>query len=424
MNGRNKRTLRILITGTNSTFDNGDAAMSSMAIKSLKNVFPSAKFIIGSTYRDGDSERYRHMLPSESNDITIISAINSLKIPQTIRAIFVILRYVPEFLSADLCIDISGDGYSDVAQHSIASSLTHSIQLFIALSLRKKIVICAQSIGPFRNIFTRSFAKYVINRVNLVTVREEISKNYLRSLGITKPPVEVTGDLAFLLDPIPSEQAMQLLVNENVLVGNRILVGIAVSEIISNWAFPDISDPRIKYNLYIDLMGKLADFLVETLNCVVILIPQSVGPFARHDDRIAMGNIYKRVRYRNSVAMINGQYTPQEIRGIIGQCRLLVSGKMHSAIAAVSMFVPVVILAYSFKTPGIFGRKLGIAEAIIDVRTTPSKEFLQKLLARVGIVWDSRDDISRKLRIVIPQEKANAFLNAKLIEGLVESMEI
>jgi colanic acid/amylovoran biosynthesis protein len=388
--------LRILITGTNSTFDNGDAAMSSMAIMSLKKILPNSSFVIGSTYCFGDEARYKRMLPNESKDVTIVGAINSAKVPQAIRAVLVILRYIPEFFKADFCVDISGDGYSDVAQHSFASSITHNIQLLIAISLRKKVAICAQSIGPFKKTFTRSLARYVIDRVSLVTVRETISKKYLRSIGVANPNIELTGDLAFLLDPVSAEKAKNFLTKENVPV-NHALVGIAVSDIISDWAFPDIKDRQLKYTFYIDSMIKLADYFVEKFCCTVLLIPQSIGQYARHDDRRAMRNIWKGVKNTKDVVMIAGEYTPQEIRAIIGQCQLIVSGKMHSAIAAVSMYIPVVVLAYSYKTPGIFGAKLDLNNAIIDVRSIFSTDFLSILFEKVNQTWNNREEISKKI---------------------------
>ena len=55
--------VRILITGTNTTLDTGESAMASMAVKSLKLVFPNAHFVVGSTQKNIDSERWRRMLP-------------------------------------------------------------------------------------------------------------------------------------------------------------------------------------------------------------------------------------------------------------------------------------------------------------------------------------------------------------------------
>lgn len=69
---------------------------------------------------------------------------------------------------------------------------------------------------------------------------------------------------------------------------------------------------------------------------MVVLMPQCIGSFARHDDRIAMKHVYLKVKNPDKMVMIQDDYVPQEIRGIIAQCKLMVTAKMHAAIAAVS----------------------------------------------------------------------------------------
>ena len=122
MNKGSKKAMRILITGTNTTLDNGESAMSSSAIKSFKKVFPTAEFVIGSTQKKIDAARWRRMLPEESRSFKIVGGTDSARVPRSLRAILVILKYLPEFLLADLCLDISGDGYSDLTQFRVASS--------------------------------------------------------------------------------------------------------------------------------------------------------------------------------------------------------------------------------------------------------------------------------------------------------------
>ncbi|MDR0461512.1 MAG: hypothetical protein LBH62_08865, partial [Nitrososphaerota archaeon] len=76
----NRKMLKILITGTNTTFDNGEAAMASMAVKCLKQVFPYAKIVIGSTQKEVDNKRWERMLPQESKDISLVGVSNASKL--------------------------------------------------------------------------------------------------------------------------------------------------------------------------------------------------------------------------------------------------------------------------------------------------------------------------------------------------------
>jgi polysaccharide pyruvyl transferase WcaK-like protein len=65
----------------------------------------------------------------------------------------------------------------------------------------KPMIVCSATIGPFASSFLRNVAKRVLNEVDLITLREHYSKDYLYHIGINKPETVLTADLAFLLEP-------------------------------------------------------------------------------------------------------------------------------------------------------------------------------------------------------------------------------
>jgi polysaccharide pyruvyl transferase WcaK-like protein len=291
--------------------------------------------------------------------------------------------------------------------------------LLIGILLRKPVVVYAQSIGPFETVLTRFLARFVLNKVSLIIVRESISENYLNINRISRPDVVLTSDSAFLLDPISPIEAKSILAKEGVDVENRPIFGVAMSQIIHRWMFPDCRDSRRKYELYTDTMARVADYLVERFDSTVILLSQCIGKFARHDDRIAAMETYRKVVHPDRVKVILGQYTPSELKGVIGCCQLMVSSKMHSAIAAVTMLVPTVVLAYSYKTQGIFGRKLGMTHLIVDVRHSNSKTLFEEITEKIDHAWSSRKRISNVLHEKVNIEKKQAIRSAILAAGLI-----
>ena len=101
----------------------------------------------------------------------------------------------------------------------------------------------AQSIGPFKNIITRSIAKYIFNHAELITVRDPITFEYIKNfLNKNIEPIQ-TADIAFLLQPEIDFKKMNLRDSYPVW-------GISMSQIISRWAFPDIEDSKKKYKLF------------------------------------------------------------------------------------------------------------------------------------------------------------------------------
>ncbi len=69
-----------------------------------------------------------------------------------------------------------------------------------AKSKGKKVVLLAQGIGPITSFLGKRNAASALGMCDLITVRDQTSLSVLRSLGYKKP-VEVTGDLAWLVEP-------------------------------------------------------------------------------------------------------------------------------------------------------------------------------------------------------------------------------
>ena len=61
-------------------------------------------------------------------------------------------------------------------------------------------MLYANGLGPIKekNI---PLVKYVLNKVDLITLRENVSLDEITRCGITKPKVRITADPAFNLEP-------------------------------------------------------------------------------------------------------------------------------------------------------------------------------------------------------------------------------
>lgn len=65
-------------------------------------------------------------------------------------------------------------------------------------------MLYAQSIGPFKYKYGSKLIKYILNKVNIITTREKISKIVLDDLNVSTPSF-VTADAAFSLPSIPKK---------------------------------------------------------------------------------------------------------------------------------------------------------------------------------------------------------------------------
>ncbi|MCL2172295.1 MAG: polysaccharide pyruvyl transferase family protein [Candidatus Bathyarchaeota archaeon] len=212
---RVKKPFKILITIINTTVNNGESAMASIMVKSLKQVFPYTQLSIDSNQKETDNKHWKQMLPKERKDISLVGISSASKLSRKLEANAVIFRYIHDFLKTDTCIDNNGDSFSDTTQFSLGTAVSHSFQLQDNIVFRKPIVICAQSVGSFNNGLSCFIAQFVINNVNLVTVREKISTNKLKKLGsIGKPVLIVSSFFAFLLLFVSSQEEQTMLIEE------------------------------------------------------------------------------------------------------------------------------------------------------------------------------------------------------------------
>ena len=88
-------------------------------------------------------------------------------------------------------------------------------------------MLYANGLGPISDKNVPKVTR-VLNKVDLITLRENISMNEIRRCKITKPRVEVTADPAFLLKPCSDERADELL--KSFGAADRPLVAISVRE--------------------------------------------------------------------------------------------------------------------------------------------------------------------------------------------------
>lgn len=312
------------------------------------------------------------------------------------------------YYESDVIINTGGDVLTD--DYSAAS--TYLSNLFFGIALNKPVIILAESVGPFNSISKR-IAKFILNRTKLITLREELSFDYLTTLGVDKPPIHVTADIAFALEPIEGEKLNSILSFERI-PKDKPLVGISASKIVSRFGFENINDSRAKYDKYLKIMAKLVDYLVSKINATILFIPHVYGP-GDSDDRLVAVDMMELIINKENVVIINNEYSPEELKGIIGQCDLFIGSRMHAMIASTSMLVPTVAIAYSNKTHGVIGKMLGLDNYVLDIKDFSENE----LLNRVDLAWNNRANITAILEERIPLVKAAALSNGKLVGELI-----
>lgn len=322
------------------------------------------------------------------------------------------------YLDADVVICRGGDTITSI--YGIGSYVSVIFQISLALLLGKPVIAYAHTIGPFpdgvKGKFLRFLTKIILNKLDLIMVREKNTRKLLNDIGITRPLIYLTADPAFLLEPASEDTIKKLLQDIGInLDTDRPIIGIVPSAIIHRF-ISSASTEEEKERIYVRLMASLVDRLINDLDATIVLIPHVYGP-TPNDDRIPIKKILQLARFKPKIKPIFKELSPEELKGIIGQLDVLISARMHPIIHAISMHVPVIGIEYSHKVSGIF-EVLGIEKICVRLSN------LDNISALAKITYFNKEKIKKELAGKAMQMKVRAMMNAMLVRQFLRKAQV
>jgi len=318
-----------------------------------------------------------------------MATLNLLQLPNSI---------LKEYKNADIIIDIWGIIFSD----SLGADPIVYTTLLISRLLNKPVIKYTADIGPFNTRWNRLFAKLYLNNRELIFARNEATREYLHELGLSSP-IYLCPDTAFLLEPATSEKSEALLQEKR---KGKAIIGIVVSHMISR-------RERDK-GKYASLMAKIAGYLTQKLNAVVILIPNEVF-LGRYDDLHVARRIYARTKAKDKVMMLTEGYPAEELKGIIGTCDLLIGARYHSIVAALSMSIPTLAVSWHHKYDAVM-MLVGQEKYVCDVESLS----FDKLRGMIDSLWENREEIRATIESRLPFVKESVLLCGEKVKQILD----
>ena len=140
---------------------------------------------------------------------------------------FAAVRLLRAIREADLVISGGGSLLQDVTSKR---SLAYYLSVIAAAKWkRKKVMLFAQGIGPIRSRFMRLLTRLVVNRADVITVRDHDSAEELARMGVPAAKVEVTADPVLMLNP-ESKVMGKAILAEAGLNPYKPIIGVSVRE--------------------------------------------------------------------------------------------------------------------------------------------------------------------------------------------------
>ncbi len=133
-----------------------------------------------------------------------------------------------------------------------------------------------------------------------------------------------------------------------------------------------------------------------------------------HDDAQYLGLLAAALTDGISREVLGGRPTSIEQRGVVASADVVIVGRYHPAVFAVSAEVPVLAVPYEHKAAGLM-EAAGLSEFCIELdAVTP-----ERLGACASELWERRDEVRDRLARTEPQLRASAARTSDLMAQLL-----
>lgn len=226
--------------------------------------------------------------------------------------------------------DVLLSGGGSLLQDSTSTrSLMYYLSIIVAAkALGKKVMLYANGIGPVSRRQNRRIVKRVVNKADLITLREENSFSELKAMGVDERKCFVTADPVFTMDCSSKETAQEMLKNAGVPL-DKPIVGVSVR----NWRDMDG---------FIDDFARLCDVIGEKYNRTIVFIVMQVPQDIKISQKV-------QEKMKTKSYLLKEPYTPFEIMGIIRCMDFILSMRLHTLIFAARQHIPLIGFVYDPK---------------------------------------------------------------------------
>lgn len=283
---------------------------------------------------------------------------------------------------------------------SLLQDSTSSRSLYYYLSIiwfaklhNKRVVMLANGLGPINKNFNRKLVKNIVNKVDLITFRDNESHELAKELGICHPEMEVTADMVFNYKDMQKIDVFNEILTKEGIPTDKKIIGV----MIRPWGSND---------KYIFDIAKLCDKLIDEKNVNILFIPMQKTK--RINDMLTSQEVINEMS--NKAYILKDAYNYEEISSIISKMEVIISMRLHSIIYSLISGVPVYGLAYQPKV------KSYLKEVDLPVENDLDKLDVQKIFVELIELMQNRDEVFKDIEQKIIELKNKAKMNITILD--------
>jgi polysaccharide pyruvyl transferase CsaB len=365
-----KREFNVVMSGYYGFGNAGDEAILQSIHQNIENTGGDIAITVLSNDPEDTKSRYGY------------DAVNRFKLLSVIKA----LRR---------CDALVSGGGSLLQDHTSTRSLFYYLMIIKAAeSFKKKVMVYANGIGPVHKTVNRRLVRRIVGRADVITLRDDVSAEELKNMGVVRDDIRVTSDPVFTLNGVSREEAVKLLTDGGI-PHDKPFVCVAVR----NWS---------NMGAFHQNVATLCDDIYETYGRNILFVAMQTP----HDISISqdIGRLMK-----NKAYVLDTRYTAEQLMGIIGLCDFVLAMRLHTLIFSARMCVPFIGMVYDPKVDAyIKALHMLSAGDVRDFDAEIVMETVKELMAH-------RDAYVASLKRSLTELESLAHEDAKLLLELLES---
>jgi coenzyme F420-reducing hydrogenase beta subunit/polysaccharide pyruvyl transferase WcaK-like protein len=389
---------RIYIVGGYGYSNVGDEAQLNTVLKNLEHYFPNYFKIVGThnrmfTYKNHnhktlfDSPReafFNHNSDSMYKLETqydffkfflsfILVYLNSFLVRAELPTFFINAKkaaLLNEIKNCDL-VFFSGGGY--LTGDTLSRLYDGILLILIAKIFDNKVVMTGQTIGLWKNSFTKFLAKKAFSKVDLITTRDPHDSIYaLKEINVIGKHISYICDDALFCDT--TDNLDTVLQNSKYTDKTKEFISMNVHY----WGMQTQEEKKF----YLDQVTEILRYILEHTTYTIIFVPMAPSDERSIDDLLKQNHSHRFFKLRYN-------YDFKIARGIIKKSKLCITMKHHPIIFALGETIPVISLYYSeyyrHKNGGAL-RLFDLEDFNLNLQTT---DFLELFINKFNIVNNS-----------------------------------
>lgn len=357
----------VVISGYYGFRNNGDDALLMSIINDLKSLKNDIDIVVLSKNPRETERIYKVRAVSRENVLSVLRELKNTKML------------------------ISGGGTLMQDGTSTKSLLYYLTIIRTALAFGKKVMLYANGIGPLNSDANRARTKKVLNKVDLITLRDEASCEELRKIGVDKPEILITADPAFRIDFGNAENA-----NIGDVPDDKPLMCVSVRPWRKNRAD------------FAKVVAEACDYVNEKYGMYPVFLPMQPQTDSELTEKI-------RAMMSCDSSVLTTDYDINKLLSVFGKMSMCIGMRLHTLIYSSVACVPLVGLVYDPKVSGFLdyiGRNnyCNVEDLSIDKLKRAIDACMTDYEAQKTELLKKREELKEKAKL-------NAELAVKLLCG-------